>query len=348
MRILIVTQAIDSQNPILGFFHRWVEEFAKKCESVVVICLFEGAHDFPKNVRVLSLGKEGGVSRFKYLKRFYSYIWHERNNYDAVFVHMNQIYVILGGLLWRMWGKRVSLWYLHKHVSVSLFIATLLCHRIYTASPESFHLHTKKTRYVGHGIDTEKFAYQEHNGGDAFRLVTVGRISPIKNLALLIDAVALMHSREAACTFMIIGDAETPLQHAYKHALVERVRGRDIESFVIWEGAQTHDRIPKLLADADVFLHASGTGSLDKSVLEALAVGTLPVTCDKTLSRDLPQPLVSICIASVNDVQSYVRALMNIRALSKDQSSHLRDLGREYVEQHHALSRLVPKILAAF
>ena len=58
MKLLIVTQAIDSEHPILGFFHRWVEEFAKHCEHVHVICLQAGKHSLPANVTVHSLGKE--------------------------------------------------------------------------------------------------------------------------------------------------------------------------------------------------------------------------------------------------------------------------------------------------
>jgi hypothetical protein len=42
MRLLIVTQAIDAEDPVLGFFVRWVEELAKKAEMVEVICLKEG------------------------------------------------------------------------------------------------------------------------------------------------------------------------------------------------------------------------------------------------------------------------------------------------------------------
>ena len=57
MRLLILTQKVDINDDILGFFHRWIEEFAKRCEKVIVICLQEGRHDLPSNVKVLSLGK---------------------------------------------------------------------------------------------------------------------------------------------------------------------------------------------------------------------------------------------------------------------------------------------------
>lgn len=346
MKLLIITQVVDTEHPILGFFVRWIEEFARHCESVIVICLQEGKHDLPKNVRVRSLGKEEGVSRLKYLARFYSYIWRERNHYDAVFVHMNQIHIILGALVWRLLGKRISLWYMHKHVSLSLRCATLLTHRVFTASLESFRVRSRKIQCVGHGIDTDAFSYSEHGTHDPMRLVTVGRVSPVKNLEVLIDVIAAVHARDMACTFTIVGDADSESQHAYKHQLIQQMRGRDLESAVTWKGTQEQKYIPNILREHDVFLHASDTGSLDKSILEALSCGTLPVTADPTLSRDLPDDLKPLCIAKRNDVESYVRALFSIRALSGAESERLRRMGRDYVEHHHSLAKLIPKIIS--
>ena len=119
MKLLIVTQKVNKNDPILGFFYNWIIKFSEEFESVVVICLEEGDEvaDLPHNVKVLSLGKESGKSRIKYLIRFYKYIWSERGNYDVVFVHMNQIYVVLGGVLWHLLSKKIALWYTHKETS---------------------------------------------------------------------------------------------------------------------------------------------------------------------------------------------------------------------------------------
>ena len=90
MKILIITQKVSINDPVLGFMHRWIEEFAKHFERVTVICLEKGEHHLSPEVKVLSLGKENGKSRLKYILKFLYYIWREKNNYDAVFVHMNQ------------------------------------------------------------------------------------------------------------------------------------------------------------------------------------------------------------------------------------------------------------------
>jgi len=42
MKLLIVTQKVDINDDVLGFFHDWIKEFAKNCEKVTVICLGKG------------------------------------------------------------------------------------------------------------------------------------------------------------------------------------------------------------------------------------------------------------------------------------------------------------------
>ena len=64
MKLLLVTQKVDEDDEVLGFMHRWIEEFAKHCEKVIVVCLREGSHSLPDNVEVHSLGKEREIPRF--------------------------------------------------------------------------------------------------------------------------------------------------------------------------------------------------------------------------------------------------------------------------------------------
>ena len=145
MNLLIVTQKADKDDPILGFFHRWVEEFAKNFDTVSVICLEEGSHSFPTNVKVYSLGKAKGArsnfsDRLKYTQRFFSYIWKLRKDYDSVFVHMNPVYLAQAGLLWKLMNKKVGLWYTHRNVDMKLRIAERYADVIFTAAKESFYI----------------------------------------------------------------------------------------------------------------------------------------------------------------------------------------------------------------
>jgi len=292
MKLLIITQKVNRKDSILGFFHRWIEEFAKHCEKVTVICLEKGEHDLPGNVKILSLGKERGNSKFDQLMWFYQYIWDERKNYDAVFVHMNQIYILLGGLLWKAWGKKVSLWYTHKQVSFSLKLAEKIADVIFTASKESFRLQSKKLQVIGHGIDTEFFCPDESVQREDWWL-SVGRLTLSKGHAKAINEAA-----QAGKELRVVGDGP-------EISNLEKVKN-DLNARVNFLGPLIQDEVRDLYRRAERLIHRSNTGSLDKVVLEAAACGL------KVDSTDLAISQLPLSIQYVRKNHALVNLIPNI------------------------------------
>ena len=88
VRLLVITQTVDRDDPILGFFHEWLVAFARRVEKLTVLCLNARLHDLPNNTEVLSLGKDEGKSRVTFVARLYRFAWARRHDYDVVFVHM--------------------------------------------------------------------------------------------------------------------------------------------------------------------------------------------------------------------------------------------------------------------
>lgn len=269
MKLLIVTQVVDTEDSFLGFFVRWIEEFAKHVEHIEVICLREGNHILPSNVRVHSLGKEKGTSRIKYVFNFYRYIWRLRHNYDAVFVHMNPEYVILGGLLWRAWGKRIALWYTHKSVDLKLRLATWLTNIVFTASKESFRLKSSKVQVMGHGIDTNFFT-PDPSVARGNHVLSVGRLMRSKRHDLAIN-IAAQRDKE----LHIAGEGPE------RKSLEELARTSGVQ--VRFFGGLTQTQLRDEYRKAAYLIHTSETGSLDKVVLEALACGLSIDSADRAL-----------------------------------------------------------------
>ncbi len=335
MRILIITQKVDKDASDLGFFHAWIKHFAKNFESVIVICLQKGEHDLPPNVKVVSLGKERGVSKFGYVRNFLSTIIKERKNYDAVFVHMNQIYVVLGGLFWRTWKKPVFLWYVHKQISLSLRIAEKLATKIFTASKESFRLKSSKVKIVGHGIDTEIFNSVSKNRDGIIRLVTLGRISPVKNIGLMIDLVSEIKKFGKDANLTIIGDPGSPDQTKHLEDLKERVKMGNLSETVIFVPGVPQKDLPKLLAGKDIFLNFSNTGSLDKAVIEARLTGLFVITTNEAF-KGFGRGVV---FSDKPDLQPLVEAVENLASAPEDQSDDL-----TLLEKSFSLSSLIERL----
>lgn len=342
MKLLILTQKVDATDDNLGFFHRWIEEFAQHCESVIVVCLYEGTHQLPNNVRVLSLGKEGGSSRSKYLWRFYTYIWRERKNYDAVFVHMNQIYVILGGLIWRLFKKQISLWYAHGTLSLSLRFATLITHYVFTSTAEGFRISSSKRHIVGQGIDTKLFEPKiNYTLSNPVSFVTVGRVIPVKHIDLLIEALKMLKKSGASATLDIIGSPDSG-NESYLATLQAQVSSAGLEGVVIFRGGVSYTELPNLLPRYDVFVNAGMTGSLDKALLDASAAA-LPVVSSNPAFRTFVGQSALIGPCEVTP-QGLANEIHKVILLSEEDRGWYGKTLRTRVLKNHALPNLVGNI----
>jgi glycosyltransferase involved in cell wall biosynthesis len=345
MKLLIVTQKVDKQDDVLGFFERWILEFAKSAEKVTVICLEKAEHDLPDTVKVFSLGKEQGISRVKYIKNFYTYIWRERKNYDTVFVHMNPVYIVLAGLLWRMMGKKIALWYTHRHVNIKLRIAVLFAHRIFTSAKESFNLTSPKLYIVGHGIDTHEFAHKEKiaEPNKKVSIIHVGRITPIKNCDVLIRAAAILKDKlPVPCEVRFIGKPVYETDKAYKLTLDALIQEKKIEHIVTFVGSIPYKDITQTFYNADLSVNLTPTGGIDKAVLESFATGTPTFISNEAFSTFLGEYKDKLLVKyqDAEDLATKIIAYVN-----HHDSSMIKFLSLK-VHTEYSVESLVRRILA--
>jgi glycosyltransferase involved in cell wall biosynthesis len=333
MRLLITTQIVDASDPHLGFFVAWVREFAKHCEQVTVICLRKGAYDLPPNVRVFPLGGNGKLTRsYKLLKG----AWRFRDNYDAVFVHMNPEYLVVAGLLWRVLKKKTALWYAHKSVTVKLRIAVWLTTSVMSVTMDSFRIRTPKLQAMGHGIDTELFSPGKKSASDMLRIVTVGRIAKSKHVIDMLPVVSILKKRGANPVLSIIGDAGNPQEEAYKEELIFQIQTQGLERSVRLIGAVSHRDLPPYLRMQDVALNFGATGNMDKGGFEPLAMG-LPLVTTNEAFEPLLVPY-GLYVRGGNP-ENVAEAILKARDINME-------LLVRQVKENHSLARLVPKILA--
>jgi len=337
MRLLITTQAVDLDDPVLSFFHRWIEEFAKNAEHVHVICLKEGRHSLPKNVFVHSLGKESGRSRMKYLFRLYRYVWGLRKDYDVVFVHMNPEYLVAVGWLWRLMRKSIGLWYIHPRLSWRLKTALKYAHVVFSATQESFPLLSRKLMPVGIGVDTDFFSPGTWTPATKLRIMCAARIAPVKRVECMIDGVIELQKRHCPVTFDYYGE-ELPRDAAYAAAMRKRA---DPVSAWFFRGRASGEAIRDAYRTHDIHVNATDSGSFDKAVFESMACGCITVASNTALKEVLPQELQF----QEGDARSLAQAIERIAHLPDEDKKALRESMRALAVERYSLSALVSRIL---
>lgn len=340
MRLLIITQKVDREDSTLGFFHDWLVEFSKHFKHLVVICLEEGKHDLPKNIKVLSLGKEIHASRFTYISRLYGYMWKERKNYDAVFVHMNQEYVLLGWKLWKLMGKKIILWRNHFQGNFLTDMAVFLSDIVCCTSTFSYTARFKKTRIMPVGIDEEMFKKNSSIQRNSRTILSLGRISPVKKIDVLINALILLDEKGVTFKASIYGNA-SERDTQYYEKLKQQGEALARKNKLKFNPGVPYTHVPDVLNAHEIFVNLTPTGSFDKTILEAMACESITIFSNYSIDDGKFQKL----LVKQNDPVSLARKLESI--LNKESLSEYEDVrteGRAYILKHHSLSLLIKKI----
>ncbi|MBU6231436.1 MAG: glycosyltransferase family 4 protein [Patescibacteria group bacterium] len=326
MKLLIITQKVDKNDPGLGFFHRWLGELAKRYESLVVIALGVGEHDLPQNVRVISLGKElHPAGKLIYSWRFLRSVFKFKNGCDAVFVHMNQEYALLGGVFWRLWGKKIYLWRNHPDGSFLTRIAVALSHKVFCVSDFAFVGYSRKTVVMPAGIDLEMF--KDAGAKREKAVLSLGRLSPIKKLEIIVAASALAH-----IPVRIYGSApERDLDYA---GSIRRSFNGAVQPGVPYgETVDLYNRF-------EAYVNATPTGSYDKAVLEAAACGCIPIVSNRSFIGKLPEP----CLFKEGDSADLAAKIDALFALSDAERGSIRRECERFVADEQSLGILMQRL----
>lgn len=359
MNLIFVTRKLDRGDFRTGFIFSWVEKLAGTVSSLKVICLEQGPlGEIPDNVTVVSMGKEQGFSRVRLLLNYWQMLWRFLPASQGVFIHMHPVYAIAAWPLTKIYRKILVLWYVHKSVDMKLKIATFLVDKILTASKDSFRIQSPKVRVVGHGIDLRKFSStplvsrlsspEISNETKLFTMLSLGRISPIKDYETLIRAVKnLWEEGVRNIRLDIYGAVDLSTHQAYLDSLINFVHGVHLEGVVRFQGPLMYDDVDEVYRGSHLFISSSQTGSMDKTVLEAAASGTIVLTSNKAFRGALEKISKSLYFERDNpaDIQNKI---MEIKAWSGEKKQAIRKSLQDWVSVEHNLDHLVKLIIGEF
>jgi glycosyltransferase involved in cell wall biosynthesis len=340
----MITRKVDKNEHLAGFIYNWVKKISGQVEKLIVISWQEGdSSDLPENVKVIHLKTK--QNKLLKLINFKIAIWRSLKEVDGVFCHQMPIYAIVAGPLAKIRGKKVISWYTHSQIDWKLKLMVLLSDKILSASKESFKLATKKLVITGHGIDTEIFKATDKHRSNIFNLISVGRISPTKDYESMIKAVFILKKKGINnIRLSIIGDPGLLEHYAYLDSLRSMVKSMELESGVSFLGSRPNAEITNYLQQADLFINMSGTGSVDKAVLEAMACKCLVLTSNSAFNEILPEGLLT----QKDNPAQLAEKIESIIKLSDEEKDKIREKLVYEIKENHNLDSLVKKIVNQF
>jgi len=349
MKILVITQKVDKNDPVLGFFYQWIQEFSLNFEEVKVLCLEKGEYDFSKNIEVSSLGKEDGKLKLKYILNFYKYIFKERKEYEVVFVHMNQEYVLLGGFFWKLIGKKIFLWRNHPKGNWLTEIAVFLVNNVFCTSKFSYTAKFKKTEIMPVGIDVEKYENsfeinRKKENGDIFKILYLGRIAPVKKIESILKIMEILKKEKINFNLDVIGD-EKEKNKKYLDDLKNFVIEKSLEKEIKFKPGVFGLRAVKSYEGYDLFINTTEKGSMDKTIFEAMASGVLVLTSNESLLEFFGEKYVNLLTFKEGNEEEGALKIKGLIKIKKEEKNNILDYFREKIKKEHSLKELFRRLL---
>ncbi len=341
--ILIITQKVNAKDDLLGFFVGWLHEFSKNFEKVFVITLEKGAYELPKNVFVYSLGKENSNLKIARALTFYKLLFQLVPKTDGVFAHMSPVFAIASWPVAVLYRKRIILWYLHRSVTGRLKLAEKLCYKIVTASKESLKLISSKVIEIGHGIQVEQFKTVRNWPNKKLEILSVGRISRIKDYETLLEAAKILKDKDLNFQVKIVGQPIMVPDFKYQKLLVSLQEKLELKDVVEFVGFVPYSQMVRYYKETDLVIGLTPYGGIDKVILEGMASGCLVLTSNEANRRYFGHYADNL-IFNHHDSVHLAHKIESLNCMPAEQKKEMSEFLVRSVEQNHNLTNLINRI----
>ncbi len=343
-----MTDIVDVDDLTYGYIHRWIDEIAKHASTVHVITLKKGYHTLPPHVFVHSLGEEEKRGRIVRTVRLIWYLVRYIRSYREVLVFGSPWKVVAFGPWWKLWRKRIGLWYAKGDADTALSIARPMLAHIFTPTTHGYHGGGDIKVVAGYGIDTERFKplmRPKHDG--TFRIAMVGAIAKSKDFETLIKAVAMLHETiEKPITVTIAGVA-APGEEEYAEEVRTFARGFGLGEVITFAGPMKNNEIAHMHQHADCFVSMNTLPAIEKSLVEA-ASAALPILTSNRSFEEFARDYAPFVFFNQGDETMLAERIRHMLTMSYDARRALGHVFRDVAVRTYSIEVLANQIAEAF
>lgn len=346
LRVLWLNLAVDADDPVLGFASGWLAEVARRVDRVEAITMIGGRLDLPDNVRVTSIGKERGYSEPRRAVEFYRALVSavRRLRPHVCFSHMAPIFSVMAAPVLRPLGVPIVTWYAHPKVTPTLRAAHTVSHRMVTSAPGAYRYKHDKLTVLSQGIDEARFPPAPPAEGPPYELVSVGRLSPVKDPMTMVRAVGTLRDGGIDARLTLVGEAPAGQEH-FAARLRAEIGRLGLSEHVDMPGACTNAEAGARHRAAFAHLNAAPADhSLDKAVLEALFSGRPSLTSTDGFAATFG-PAADLLLFPEGDADALAQRVATLVAMPDEERASLSTDARSRAIAMHGLSGLADSIV---
>jgi glycosyltransferase involved in cell wall biosynthesis len=330
MRLLIFTQTVDQSDSTLGYYHNWIKELAKHFDCLTIFALRIGTYNFPENIKIIPLRPWGYRARLRTAWQVIWLSWWYRHEYDAVFVHMNQEYLLVAGWLFRLLGKRVYMWRNHYAGNILTDIAASFCDKIFYTSKSSYTAKYEKAIQMPVGVDVGSCHLDESIEMIPHSVLFLGRFDTSKRPDLLIEALGKVAKEGVAFTATIAGGPKDP-NSSFPKQVMARAKELGISDKVSFVGPIPNTDTYRQYRSHSIYMNGGKSGMFDKSLFKSIACGCFPVFS----SIDMAEIIGSKFAYADNDADDLAKHLVGALALTEaERSAFVQEFQKKAIDAH--------------
>ncbi len=351
--IVYFCSSLDPDDPVSGFTCGWVTEFARHVDRLDVVCMWSVWRKVPPNVRVITLFEAGTCNRgrSRRIRRLLPVAARLAGRRPAAaFYHLSDEFCAATAWMFRAVGATVALWYSFGDTSRALGLAHPQVTHVLAPTIGSLPRRSSKLSPVGHGIDVDRFTPPPHQcpdvrprGGPS--ILSVGRLHPSKGQDAAIETLAILQQLlPQSPRLRIVGREVAGSAGRYSHLLAERARGLGVSDAVEFCGPLTGDELVAEYRSCDVLLSLTNHGSLDKTLLEAMACERLVVSSEPAFAEAVGG-VGRDTVVVVRSPLAAARRIAGLRRMAPAEQEVLGRALRAIVLREHSLPLLGRKVV---
>ncbi|MEE8450753.1 MAG: glycosyltransferase [Thermoguttaceae bacterium] len=166
-------------------------------------------------------------------------------------------------------------------------------------------------------------------------VVAIGRLAPVKNLPMLLEAVKRLIEHDRNLRLVLVGDGPD------QQMLQEMARRLGISGNVRFTGWR--DDTARIIAAADLYALTSTTEGMPNSVMEAMALAVPVVATDVGGMKELVHHEQTGLLVASGDADQLAESIRSLLS-DKDRARRLGEAGRTLVRQEFTASALVQRV----